>query len=280
MSLFGEILSECNLLLEKTNIVTDDKIKDAIENCKIVSIMYNDGEKNGGKSWRYIYPVVFGELKNGNKAIRAYQDGGSTSRIMKPGTNKGKKRGWKLFRLDRIVAWFNQENTETDLSHVFNPETLADLNKTGDKSFRTIYVHSPAVKIEPVIDSDSIDKSDIQTAQPKQDTNKEPAVKYVFNPEWKNQYKEKSQEISVDNSGNVGYTSSKEANKMEAPETKPVTKDDVAPDEAPMQPKGEEMPAADETPVTKDEVNGKVENDITTAFQDIMKRMENAESKS
>ena len=91
MGLLGEILKECNLLLEKKNEVSDDKIKDAIENCKIVSIMYNDGTPEGGKSWRYIYPVVYGELKNGNAAVRAYQEGGSTSRVKEPGTNRGFK---------------------------------------------------------------------------------------------------------------------------------------------------------------------------------------------
>jgi hypothetical protein len=78
MTLFEQILAESSLLLEKANEVTVDKIKDAIENCKIVSIMYNDRKGGTGKSWRYIYPVVYGELKDrktgagtGNMAVRA-----------------------------------------------------------------------------------------------------------------------------------------------------------------------------------------------------------------
>ena len=85
MTLFEQILAESNLLLEKQNDVTIEKIKDAIENQKKVSIMYNDtqpepGPKGMGRSWRYILPVVYGELKNGKPAVRAYETVGSTKR--------------------------------------------------------------------------------------------------------------------------------------------------------------------------------------------------------
>ena len=81
MTLFEQILSESNLLLEKQNEVTIEKIKDAIENERVVSIMYNDKQGGKGKSWRYILPVVYGELKsNGKAAIRAYETKGSTKR--------------------------------------------------------------------------------------------------------------------------------------------------------------------------------------------------------
>ena len=281
MNLFGEILKECNLLLEKKNEVTEDKIKDAIENCKIVSIMYNDGTPNGGKSWRYIYPVVFGELKKtGNKAIRAYQDGGSTSKIKETGTNHGMKQGWKLFRLDRIVAWYNQENTETDLSHVFTPQNLADLNTTGDKSFSKIYYHSPAIKVEYGIDSNPVTKTDINSGKPaKPEAQKEPIVKYTFNPDWKNQYSEKTNGISLDNSGNINYNSNKE-DKLTAPQTKPILKTDLEPqNEIPQneEPQNKQM-TADETPVSKDEVNGEEDNTLTKTFNDYLDRWEKVET--
>jgi hypothetical protein len=292
MSLYGEILLESNLLLEKTNEVTEDKIRDAIENGKIVSIMYNDKEPGSGKSWRYIYPVVYGELKdrktnqgNGHMAVRAYQDGGSTKR--------GEKKAWKLFRLDRIVAWYNQENTDEDKTHTFNAILLQDFNQTGDKHFFNIKYHSPLINVQYDIDDKPIKKSDIQQGETKPETTKQtqaPNIKYVVNPEWKNQY-DKNAEISVDNKGNVGYLSTKgeEGNTVDAPDTKPITKAEV--NGTPIEPPTAEPNAAnveaDNKPITKDEVNAEgeqeqpQENELTTSFNDMMNRWkENAVNKT
>ena len=283
MSLFTEILKESSLLLEKQNEVTEDKIRDAIENGKIVSIMYNDGEPGKGKSWRYIYPVVYGELKNrktgagnGHMAIRAYQTVGSTKR--------DKKNAWKLFRLDRIVAWYNQENTETDQSHTFDPKLLQYFSEKGDKHFARIVYHSPAINVEYSIDSKPISKDDIMSIYGKE--GEQPEIKYTMNPDWKNQYnQEYSKTISLDNNGNISYPSEKgapEASKIEAPDTKPISGDEVQtgqPQDTSVQDDAAKKMVADEKPVSKDEVNGKEpENDITPAYQDMMNRWKNAEN--
>ena len=286
MSLFTEILQESNLLLEKANEVTEDKIRDAIENGKMVSIMYNDGEPGKGKSWRYICPVVYGELKNrktgagnGHMAVRAYQTVGSTK--------SDKKNAWKLFRLDRIVAWYNQENTDEDQSHTFDPKLLQYFNGKGDKHFARIVYHSPDIDVEYSIDSKPISKDDIMSIYGKEGE-QQPEIKYTMSPEWKNQYnQEYSKTISLDNNGKIAYSSEREApeaSKLEAPDTEPVTGDEVQSgqqQDTGVEDDSAKKMVADEKPVSKDEVNGTEEqpkNDITPAFQDMMTRWKNAEN--
>ena len=277
MTLFEQILSEAHLLLEKQNEVSEDKIRDAIEHGKIVSMMYNDRQGGGGKSWRYIYPVVYGELKdrktgtgNGHMAIRAFQPSGSSKRG---------RPAWKLFRVDRIVAWYNQENTENDLTHKFSKEDLGLLfNDKGDSHFHTITCHSPFMKVEYLIDAEPIKKSDIKT-EPGETSETEPnTIKYSFNPDWKNQYNQENEKgVSLDNNGNVSYNSEKaEINKLVAPETKAITKDDVQPNAASQEtsPEGRKL-VADETPVTKSEVENGEDNPLTAKFNDMMNRWNN-----
>lgn len=273
MTLFEQILSEVNLLLEKKNEVSVEKIKDAIENRKIVSIMYNDQQGGGGKSWRYIYPVVYGELKDrktgtgtGKMAIRAFQPQGSSKRG---------KPAWKLFRLDRIVAWYNQENTETDQSHTFSKEELGPLlNTNGDKHLIPVY-WAPYINVEYLIDSEPVSKSDIQSEPGKEETANN--VRYTYNTDWKNQYnKEEENGISLDNNGNVTYNSEKVPSKIVAPETKPITDTDVQSTErTPDNQVNNEKLTADEKPITKDEIEP--ENDMVNTYKDLMNRWKNNE---
>ena len=268
MNLFEQILFESNLLLEKKNEVTVEKIKDAIENGKIVSMMYNDQKGGGGKSWRYIYPVVYGELKDrkngggtGNMAIRAYQPQGSTKRG---------KPAWKLFRLDRIVAWYNQENTDTDKTHTFSKEALGQLfNTSGDKYFHSITYHSPFMNVEYLIDSEPIKKDDIKSTSGETNIPDNANVVYTPNTDWENQYnKEQGNGISLDNNGNISYNSEK-TSKLTAPETKPVTNDEVQ-KQTPIEPEQDtEKLVANDEPITKDQIQ---QNDLTNTYNDIMNR--------
>ena len=283
MSLFQEILYEVHLLLEKQNEVSEDKIKAAIEGGKVVSMMYNDKQGGGGKSWRYIYPVVYGELKDrktgggsGNMAIRAFQPSGSSKRG---------RPAWKLFRLDRIVAWYNQENTENDLTHTFSKADLGALfNESGDKYFHTIMYHSPFMNVEYLIDSEPVKKSDIKTGDETETEKETPTIRYTYNPDWRNQYnKENETGISLDNDGDVSYNSEKsEVSKMVAPETKPITKDDVqTPGTTPeTRQEDNEKLVADEKPITKDEIESTPENDLTSAYNDLMNRWQKTEDEN
>ena len=279
MTLFEQILAESSLLLEKANEVTVDKIKDAIENCKIVSIMYNDGKGGGGKSWRYIYPVVYGELKDrktgagtGNMAVRAYQTVGSTKRG---------KNAWKLFRVDRIVAWYNQENTPEDMTHTFTRKDLDQLfNDNGDKYFSHIDSHSPFMDVKYLIDAEPISKQDIKSVEPgKESDTAQATVKYVPNPDWANQY-DQGKGISLDNQGNVSYNSEKaESDRLTAPETEPVTDADVQTPGQESEPSQDTAKlVADDKPITKNEVNGTPEdNDLTKTYTNMMNRWKNNE---
>lgn len=273
MNLFEQILSEANLLLEKQNEVTVDKIRDAIENGKIVSMMYNDKQGGGGKSWRYIYPVVYGELKDrktgggtGNMAVRAFQPQGSSKRG---------RPAWKLFRLDRIVAWYNQENTDTDKSHTFSKEALGQLfNTNGDKYFHTITYHSPFMNVEYLIDSEPVKKDDIkqEPATSTKQTPEKATVRYTPNADWANQYnKENGNGISLDNNGNISYNSEKDnTEKLAAPETKPVMDTDIQPEPVQEPQQNTEKLVADEKPITKDEIEP--ENSLTNSYNDLMNR--------
>lgn len=280
MNLFEQILSESGLLLEKQNEVSVEKIRDAIENGKIVSMMYNDQKGGGGKSWRYILPVVYGELKNrqdgggnGHMAIRAYQPSGSSKRG---------RPAWKLFRLDRIVAWYNQENTENDKTHTFTKADLDALfNEKGDKYFHTIMYHAPFMNVEYMIDSEPIKKDDIKEPQGAEQGEEKATVRYTVNNDWKNQYnKEQGNGVSLDNNGEVSYNSEKD--KLTAPETKPVTNTDIEPaGQTEETPTDTNKMVADEKPITKDDVqNQEPQNDLTPAYDDMMKRWNNSEEEN
>ena len=173
--------------------------------------------------------------------------------------------------LDRIVAWYNQNKnfTEQDLGPLFN--------KSGDKGFSTIIYHFPGIEVSP---------EQQQAKEPQQTPVQEPTVptepEATIEPnvdnvagqtttsDWKNQYnQEKGQGISIDNNGNVGYN--KDIEKINAPETAPVTKADVNPEPQVMEPQQTPEPeVANDEPVEKTDVQP--QNDITPAYRDLMYR--------
>ena len=76
----------------------------------------------------------------------------------------------------------------------------------------------------------------------------------------------------MDNSGDKSYFS----NKVEAPETEPVTKNDVQPQNNVPQTQAE--PKIGTEPVTKSDVEGETisqDNKLTNSFKDMMNRMDN-----
>ena len=110
--------------------VTDDQIKDAIENKYNVKLWYDDGDRktSSGPTQRYVQIYVLGDTLANNPAIRAYQIGGQS---------KSGERNWKLFRLDRIVKmeptkirWNNSIDNMVD--------SIPEYNRSGDKSMTNI----------------------------------------------------------------------------------------------------------------------------------------------
>ena len=80
------------------------------------------------------------------------------------------------------------------------------------------------------------------------------------------------QGTSIDNSGDKSYFS----NKVEAPETEPVTKSDVQPQN--NAPQTQVEPEIGTEPVTKSDVEGETinqDNKLTNSFKDMMNRMDN-----
>lgn len=201
-------------LLNEITVVKDDKIKQAINDVRRVRIYYDDHKdvisKTKGYAMRYILPVAYGLLKNGKKAVRAYQTAGSTKR----GVPK-----WKLFLVDNIVDWQNSTRSFKKYK-----QALIDLglNVNGDKHMTTLYAITPLAnpnvqisKYSHDIDPEPIIKTNVTPTTSVQTTTT-PSDKNIPNKSIINTH-------SIDNVNNLDYNSD-----IEAPETKPITKTDVS----------------------------------------------------
>jgi hypothetical protein len=124
----------------------------------------------------------------------------------------------------------------------------------------------PVAKDSKPIDATPVTKIDVN-----------PTTQQVQNPDIVSKSKDfvpskTKQGTSIDNSGNKSYFS----NKVEAPETEPVTKSDVQPQNNVPQTQAE--PKIGTEPVTKSDVEGETisqDNKLTNSFKDMMNRMDN-----
>jgi predicted DNA-binding transcriptional regulator YafY len=90
--IFDDLILENNKLINES--VSDDAIRDAINNKYRVNITYDSGDgKTPGK--RNIEVYALGDI-NGYPAIRAFQLFGDT---------KTETAVWKTFRVDKILTW-------------------------------------------------------------------------------------------------------------------------------------------------------------------------------
>lgn len=273
MSLFKEIVNE-SLLLNELRTNRDDDIKKAINNVLRVRISYDDKKKdsiryngriippNKGKNERYILPVAYGMTKNGKRAIRAYQTAGSTKR----GVPK-----WKLFLLDNIYSWSNGKKSFKEYGDAL---IRLGLNTKGDKHMTTLFAVTPIGDGDvPVAD----DSNPIGT-KPVSKPTVQPDTEIVQNPKIVNKTNDfvpsqTKRNTSIDNSQNKTYFD----NKIEAPETEPVTKADIQQQDN-VTTQGEQKPQITTEPVTKNDVNGgedMKDNKLTNSFNDMMNRMDN-----
>lgn len=200
-------------ILNEIAVVKDDKIKQAIRDVRRVRIYYDDHKdvisKTKGYAMRYILPVAYGLLKNGKKAVRAYQTAGSTKR----GVPK-----WKLFLVDNIIDWQNSTRTFKQYK-----QALLDLglNVNGDKHMTTLYAITPfadsnvqVAKYSHEISPEPISKDEVIPSTSTQQT-AQPAVK-------KEPLKNTIQPQTIDNKDNFDYNVD-----IESPDTKPITKTDI-----------------------------------------------------
>ena len=200
-------------ILNEIAVVKDDKIKQAIRDVRRVRIYYDDHKdvisKTKGYATRYILPVAYGLLKNGKKAVRAYQTAGSTKR----GVPK-----WKLFLVDNIVDWQNSTRTFKQYK-----QTLLNLglNVNGDKHMTTLYAITPfenpdvqVAKYSHEIDPEPITKNDVIPSTTTQQTTQKIAKKEPL--------ANTMQPQSIDNKYNLDYNVD-----IESPNTEPITKTDI-----------------------------------------------------
>lgn len=251
---------------ETWELSKEEKIQFAIENCRRIRITYDDKKGGKGKNIRYILPLVYGITKNGKKAIRAFQTYGSTKR----GVPK-----YKLFLLNNI----GQIEIGKIKYYGYEQELLnTGFNSSGDKGFSDIYSITPlarnfnganlANQNQP-IDSNPIKKSDIDKGE------KEPK-------ETKPTAKQPTQTINtqtktVDNLSKKSYFN----DKVEAPDTEPVSKSEIEYGEKVQQPtQMNQSPVeySDETePVEKNDVEPQINTDnvLSKSYKDMMNRMDN-----
>jgi hypothetical protein len=266
MELFKEIVNE-SILLNEINAANDDAIKRAINNVLRVRITYDDRKDrtisgSKGKRTRYILPVAYGLTKNGKRAVRAYQTAGSTKR----GVPK-----WKLFLLDNIISW---DNGKESFRKYGDSLIKLGLNTTGDKHMTTLYAitpiggeNIPVAKNSMPIDSEPITKTDVS---PTRNTVQNPNIinktdDFVIPPT-------RNIKTSIDNKPQNNYFK----DKVEAPETKPITKVEIQPNI--KQNTDEVEPVINNEPITKSDVEDKnqfSDNKLSSSFKELMNRMDN-----
>lgn len=271
MSLFKEIVNES--LLTELRQDREGDVKDAINNVLRVRMVYDDKKGGKGKNERFILPVAFGLTKSGKKAIRAYETMGSSKRGLTNPPNRRKYPKWKMFLYDNIISWSNGKRSFRDYKDAL---IRMGLNTQGDKSMTTLFAITPfandnvqVAKDTMPIDAKPVTKNDVTPTAASQ--NPKTTEKDSFEPASVSRNKE------VDNSSNNSYFK----NKVEAPETAPVTKSDVGGNKnAPTQ--GQEtidkMTATDATPITKSELETQPANGVEKVksdFNDMMNRMDN-----
>lgn len=250
---------------ETWQLSKEEKLQFAIENCRRIRITYDDKKGGKGKNTRYLLPLVYGITKYGKPAIRAFQTFGSTKR----GVPK-----YKLFLTDNIgqieigrVKYYDYE--QQLLSTGFND--------AGDKGFSDIYSITPlarnfnganlANQNEP-IDGKPTQKSDVtqKEEEPKEKTPAQNEPSTIKQPQKK-----------VDNLRQNSYFT----NKVEAPDTEPVSKTEVetGSDTGQTTQMGQSpIENGDETePVSKSDVEPQIntDNELSKSYRDMMSRMDN-----
>ena len=262
----AQSLSKKRFGKESWQLNSEEKLQFAIENCRRIRITYDDKKGGKGKNTRYLLPLVYGITKNGKKAIRAFQTFGSTKR----GVPK-----YKLFLFDNIKTIEVGKIKYYDYAQQL---LSTGFNTAGDKSFADIYAITPlatdfnganlANKNKP-IDANPVTKQDVSKST-------EPTKKETPTP--KKQQPTQQAPKTIDNLGKTDIFK----NKIEAPDTEPVSKGEVETGENPQRPiQGLQEPTdkGDATaPVTKSDIEQpkiNTDNELSNSYRDMMQRMDN-----
>ena len=247
-------------------------IKKAINNVLRVRISYNDKKGGKGKQERYILPVAFGLTKSGKPAVRAYQTAGSSKRGLTNPPNPRPIPKWKLFLVDNIYSWSNGSRSFKDYKDSL---ISLGLNTHGDKGMTKLFAITPFADDDVQVAKDTTTSN--MSAQPmtKSDVNPTQATQNpkTTEPE-KFEPASTSRKQSVDNTPKPTYTT----NRLEAPDTAPITKPEIGPEQPEINGENEieKMQANGTTPISKDDINGtESKEEVTSKFNDMMNRMNN-----
>lgn len=275
MTLFEQILNEAFSVIYGP--VSAKKINNAIDNRNSAIIRYKTKGENEHTQQRTIFPVAYGVNKKGNQVVRAYQTGGDTTTV---------KPGWKFFRVDRILSWYNMRNSKFDMRMLVN----LGYNRDGDKLMTNLFnnvktkaqtkrelelrkaskTDDSSTTEQPVITSTPITKGEVVNqgnVNPQSTGSDTPDIQTLSN--------------NIDNNQIAAYNNSdNQTAQMTAPETNPISKKQInatLPNQNNSKPSDNDMKNNDELavdsskPITKDDIE---KNPISEAFQDMMRRFD------
>ena len=119
MSLLGRIYKK---VLQEAR-ASEGKIEQAIDRHNLIVIRYNTHGEHIAMANRLCGVFAYGTTKAGNPCIRVFEYEGDTTTFVP---------GWKLIRLDRILAWYPTKRTiSSPPNDLFNPN--------GDNSMSMVY---------------------------------------------------------------------------------------------------------------------------------------------
>lgn len=266
MTLFEQIMNEASVAIYGPP--SAKKINSAIDNRNTAIIRYKSKGKNEHTQQRTIFPVAYGVNKKGNQVVRAYQTGGDTTTV---------KPGWKFFRVDRILSWYNMRKTKFDMRMLVN----LGYNRDGDKLMTRLFNN---VKTKAQTDQELNDKKQKETPKEKPVITPNPVSKAEVNnqdnigqqPNINNNLNTQSSSKSIDNNLINAYTNNdSEAAKMTAPETKPVTKAQINGTvnnkeyQDMEEPSNDSLKIDNDKPVSKSDIES---NPLTDTYKDMMRR--------
>lgn len=266
MTLFEQIMNEASVAIYGPP--SAKKINSAIDNRNTAIIRYKSKGKNEHTQQRTIFPVAYGVNKKGNQVVRAYQTGGDTTTV---------KPGWKFFRVDRILSWYNMRKTKFDMRMLVN----LGYNRDGDKLMTRLFNN---VKTKAQTDQELNNRKQKETPKEKPIITPNPVSKAEVNnqdnigqqPNINNNVNTQSSSKSIDNNLINAYTNNdSETAKMTAPETKPITKSQINGTVSNKEYQDMEEPSNDnlqidgDKPVTKSDIES---NPLTDTYQDMMRR--------
>lgn len=305
MTLFEEIVLDSGLLLESAQ---SSEITDAILNFRPARIKYRTKGQNYRTGARLIYPVAFGVTTSGYPVVRAFQEKGESTtsvpawkffrvdRIISWKTLTKTADG-KDYHFDPEVLSGLNKNGDKGMVEIYAICPIGKAKKGGSwlsrvkgkaKDFFSNFFNK---KQDPAVQSEPVSKSQIKGSDEHDAIEKSVKQKIASSPSSIGAAKNKNNQTyasaadvvnniidsvanNVDKEGKGVYLNNDnpELKAMSAPDTAPITKDDVNPDSDMEQGQDNSIVEPDDKPVTKDNVEQNNMDKITRTYKDLMHR--------